>query len=190
MDLRPAKESELDIDLAFHGFSDANLLDLLTFDARNLLLHDEVWSKTFIKWLALIRSSEKVICPEIVKERIKFSFGLQFTDDYTISLINKKWRHKESPTDVLSFPAIDESICYASNEYVELGDIIVSVPTAFEQAKEHNHSLDRELKWLVCHGFLHLLGWNHSNTKTLKKMLDFQDKLILFESDLRVISCS
>ena len=61
---------------------------------------------------------------------------------------------------------------------VELGDIIVSVPTAERQALEQNHSLERELCWLVSHGLLHLLGWDHPDDASLMTMLQCQEQLL------------
>jgi len=174
---------EIDIDLAFQGFLDEKMLALIDHDTRNLIRDSKTWVENFKKWLAFIRNDEKILCPEIIRTNTKFSFGLQFTDDNNIALLNNEWRKNSSSTDVLSFPAIDESMMQFSNNIIELGDIIVSVPTAFKQAKEYNHSLAKELTWLVSHGFLHLLGWDHPTSKTLNEMLDFQDKLLQTQSE-------
>ena len=61
---------------------------------------------------------------------------------------------------------------------LELGGIIVSVPTARKQASDHGHDLLWELRWLVSHGFLHLLGWDHPNEALLSAMLSCQEQLL------------
>ena len=61
---------------------------------------------------------------------------------------------------------------------LELGDIVVSVPTARRQALEQEHGLERELRWLVSHGLLHLLGWDHPDADSLAAMLQKQEHLL------------
>ena len=65
-----------------------------------------------------------------------------------------------------------------SSTSIELGDIVVSVPTAERQALEQEHSLERELCWLVSHGLLHLLGWDHPDDSKLEAMLQCQEQLV------------
>lgn len=74
------------------------------------------------------------------------------THDRAIAALNAQWREKNEPTDVLSFPMDDE---------VVLGDIVVSLDTAARQAAELGHDLDTELRVLLVHGLLHLLGHDH-----------------------------
>ena len=58
------------------------------------------------------------------------------------------------------------------------------MPTAQKQAKIHNHCLTEELRWLVSHGFLHLLGWDHPTAKRLDQMLSFQEQLLTMQDPL------
>jgi probable rRNA maturation factor len=83
---------------------------------------------------------------------------LAFVDNRTIKKLNKKYLKKDAPTDVLSFPIGEKS---ANGKYY-LGDIIISVPQAFKQCFSQEHGLERELEFLTAHGFLHLLGYEHS----------------------------
>ena len=71
---------------------------------------------------------------------------------------NHRYREKDTTTDVLSFPGDEEPEPDGS---VHLGDIVISVATAARQARELGHSLPRELKRLLLHGYLHLLGYDH-----------------------------
>ncbi len=82
---------------------------------------------------------------------------LAFVDDPEIRELNRKFRKKDKPTDVLSFPLNERG---ADGKFY-LGDIIVSVATAAVQAAELGHGLERELEYLTVHGFIHLLGFDH-----------------------------
>jgi probable rRNA maturation factor len=84
--------------------------------------------------------------------------SLVFVGEKTIKQLNKKFLGKDAATDVLSFPLGEKS----SDGKFYLGDIIISVPQAFEQSLSLKHSLERELELLAVHGFLHLLGFDHS----------------------------
>ena len=88
----------------------------------------------------------------------KSELVLAFVDNKAIQKLNRDFRKKDAPTDVLSFPYRENG---PDGKYY-LGDIIISVPKAFDQARELGHSLDRELEYLTIHGFLHLLGYEHS----------------------------
>jgi probable rRNA maturation factor len=89
-------------------------------------------------------------------------------DDAEIHALNKEWRGVDAPTDVLSFP-MEEDLAdepgreLAVDEPRLLGDIVISLPRAQEQAMEYGHSLQRELAFLAVHGTLHLLGFDHQD---------------------------
>ena len=104
--------------------------------------------------------------------------GLRFTDDAEIADLNSAWRQKTGPTDVLSFAALDDAGDWMEGPSIELGDIVVSLETARRQAQEQEHSLQRELRWLVSHGLLHLLGWDHPDDDSLAAMLALQERLL------------
>lgn len=84
--------------------------------------------------------------------KVNVPLSVVLVSDKRIAEMNRKYRNKRGSTDVLSFS-------YDDSEY--LGDIIISVETAKRQAEEMGHSLERELKVLLIHGFLHLLGYDH-----------------------------
>jgi probable rRNA maturation factor len=86
-----------------------------------------------------------------------------FVSDRTISELNRMWRHKRGPTDVLSFPAAPES--FEESEDSSLGDVVISVERAAAQAKENGLKLDTELAQLILHGLLHLYGYDHETDK-------------------------
>ncbi|ABX08131.1 rRNA maturation RNase YbeY [Prochlorococcus marinus] len=172
---------EIDLDLVFHSYQDAHLINNIFFN------NEALWRSNLKVWIDYVRRNDNYLCPAIVRSVNCLSIGLQFTDDKSIMKINQQWRAKEEPTDVLSFPVIDQdSIAPPPNHFLELGDIIVSVQTAQKQADENNHSLDKELCWLVSHGLLHLLGWDHLNEHSLDQMLSFQDKLLQINHDSQI----
>ncbi|MCR2820433.1 rRNA maturation RNase YbeY [Lederbergia panacisoli] len=99
-----------------------------------------------------------------------------------IKKINKEYRGKNYATDVISFAmeelGDDELEIKGSNMPRILGDIIISIDKAQEQAKEYGHSFMRELGFLTIHGFLHLLGYDHIEEEDEKKMFSRQNDLL------------
>jgi len=82
-----------------------------------------------------------------------------FTNDKEVHLLNRTYRKIDRPTDVLSFPMQEGE--FAGFRGVMLGDVVLSVPTAARQAAEAGKKTDEELRMLLAHGLLHLLGWDH-----------------------------
>ena len=109
--------------------------------------------------------------------------SLTFVTNEKIHQINKEYRGVDRPTDVISF-ALEESV----EEEIEiigapsmpriLGDIIISIPKAKEQAMEYGHSFMRELGFVAVHGFLHLLGYDHGRKEEEKEMFTKQEKIL------------
>jgi probable rRNA maturation factor len=83
------------------------------------------------------------------------SLVVRFTGDSAVRRLNRLYRDKDAPTDVLSFPG------ELTPEGYHLGDIVVSIPTALRQAAAAGHSPEREIKTLLLHGLLHCLGHDH-----------------------------
>ncbi|SFL81411.1 probable rRNA maturation factor [Gracilibacillus orientalis] len=108
--------------------------------------------------------------------------SISFVDNKEIQLLNKQYRGLDNPTDVLSFALEEEADqeirIIGADIPVTLGDIIISVDKANEQAGEYNHSFTRELGFLALHGFLHLLGYDHMNEDDEKKMFSRQEELL------------
>jgi probable rRNA maturation factor len=86
--------------------------------------------------------------------------SIAFVDDDAMTELNKKFRRKAKTTDVLTFPA-DDSYNEPSATGRPLGDIVISVDQARRQAAEEKHSLATEVRYLVLHGLLHALGYDH-----------------------------
>ncbi|MCI8442393.1 MAG: rRNA maturation RNase YbeY [Provencibacterium sp.] len=89
--------------------------------------------------------------------------SVSFIDNEEIRKLNKEFRDKDAVTDVLSFPNSDNGEYDINNDtgcYM-LGDIVISVAKAMEQAERYGHSLRREISYLTVHSMLHLLGYDH-----------------------------
>lgn len=98
--------------------------------------------------------------------------SLVFCDDAYIQNLNRDYRGKDQPTDVLSFALNEgeEPEIVDGPAQVLLGDIIISLETAARQAEEYNHSLEREVAYLTVHGMLHLLGYDHMTEEDKAEM--------------------
>jgi probable rRNA maturation factor len=108
--------------------------------------------------------------------------SVTFVSNERIQEINREYRDKDKPTDVISFAM--EELGEGEMELVGadmprvLGDIIISVPKAIEQAEEYGHSFLRELGFLAVHGFLHLLGYDHMTAEEEKEMFTLQKDIL------------
>jgi probable rRNA maturation factor len=88
--------------------------------------------------------------------------SILLTNDNEIHLLNKNYRNIDSPTDVLSFSLLNETDVVKYGELIAIGDIVISIDTAYRQSRAQQKSLDDELELLVIHGMLHLLGYDDS----------------------------
>jgi len=120
-------------------------------------------------------------CFEIEKlEKLNLYISITLTTPNEIKIINKQFRNIDKETDVLSFPMfekieIDNIVKEQKNEIPEtIGDIIISIEKVQEQAKEYGHSFERELAYMVVHGFYHLMGYDH--------MVD-EEKIVMREKE-------
>ena len=111
---------------------------------------------------------------------VKNSFiSVLFTDDAEMKELNRKYRGKDKSTDVLSF-SMREGEDFPNNEKENLGDIVISLDRANKQAKEFEISLEDEIKRLLVHGCLHLLGYQHEDVSEdkEKEMFDKQEEIL------------
>lgn len=110
-------------------------------------------------------------------------FSIIFVDEKVIQEINRDYRNIDKVTDVISF-AFEDTPNIVYNDIRILGDIYVCIPRMVEQAQMYNHSEKRELSFLVVHGLLHLLGYDHQNKEDETKMFGLQE-LILNDEDIK-----
>ena len=170
--------SKLDVDLSFTPFPVKDLDFFVNSESLELMKNPSQWIEEIGSWIRFIQVNSAYKCPGIVLNASQVSLGLELTNDKKILDLNHVWLGQSKSTDVLSFPIIDETSFAISNECIELGAIVISVPTAIRQAKDNNVDLFIELRWLATHGLLHLLGWDHSDEESLNKMLLIQEQLL------------
>lgn len=112
-------------------------------------------------------SLNQALCEGAAQEVLRFAnleqkgeLTLVLTDDEQVHALNQQYRAVDAPTDVLSFPAGDVD---PDTGNLYLGDIIISLPRALAQAQAEGHLFEDELRLLVVHGALHLLGFDHAD---------------------------
>ena len=119
----------------------------------------------------------------------KLYITITLTNPENIKEKNKQYRNIERATDVLSFPMfekdeLEQKIQNEDFEYPDvLGDIIISIEKVEEQAKEYEHSFERELSYMIVHGFYHLMGYDHIEEEDKKKMRPKEEKIL---NDLKI----
>jgi probable rRNA maturation factor len=97
------------------------------------------------------------------------------SDDAQLQELNRQWMGVDAPTDVLSFPS-DQTDPETGSRY--LGDILISVARAANQAAAAGHSVEAEVQLLVVHGILHLLGYDHATAQEKSKMWQAQAEIL------------
>ncbi len=116
-------------------------------------------------------------------QNANISISIILTTPENIKEINTKYRNIEKETDVLSFPMfekeeIKQMILNKNNIPEVLGDIIVSIEKVKEQSKEYGHSFERELAYMIVHGFYHLMGYDHIEEKDKIEMRPKEEKIL------------
>ena len=99
-----------------------------------------------------------------------YEVSLSFVDNEEIRNLNRDFRNIDRVTDVLSFPMLSDDEFDIEYEEESLGDRVISIQRADEQAEEFDHSLEREICFLVCHSMFHLLGYDHMEEEEAKDM--------------------
>jgi len=132
-------------------------------------------------WLKDI--TEKILATQGIGNDIEM--GLVIASQQRVQQLNKTYRGKDTPTDVLSFTMLAESgdetesgFTTPPNGIKHLGELIISYPQATIQAEEHRHSIKREVAILVIHGILHLLGYDHIEDEPAQKMAARESEIL------------
>ena len=117
-------------------------------------------------------------------DKLKLYVSITLTVPDVIQELNKKYRNIDKATDVLSFPMFEKNEIkklIEGNYEIEdvLGDLVISIPKVKEQAIEYGHSFERELAYMVVHGFFHLMGYNH---------IIESDKIIMREKEDEILN--
>lgn len=117
--------------------------------------------------------------------------SITLTNPSKIRKLNKQYRNIDKETDVLSFPMfekfeIDEIVKNQEKQILKetIGDIVISIDRVNEQAVEYGHSFERELSYMLVHGFYHLMGYDHIEEEDKKLMRPKEEKIL---SDLNIL---
>jgi probable rRNA maturation factor len=111
---------------------------------------------------ALMEEVEKAVKMSLQLERgnLDYEVSVSFVTDEEIHVLNRDYRGVDRPTDVLSFQMDEEEEVFGEMDAL-LGDIVISMEKALEQAQEFGHSLTREVVYLTVHSMFHLMGYDH-----------------------------
>ena len=117
----------------------------------------------------------------------KVEISVMFTDNAEIKELNRLHRNIDRETDVLSFPLIEydengavleEFMDFNPSGEMVLGDIVISLERAAQQAEEYGHSFNREVGFLTVHSMLHLLGYDHMTPRDEEEMFGYQEDIL------------
>ena len=116
---------------------------------------------------ARVRSDAAAVLAAMEQKRAELTVVL--VDDAAIQVLNRGYRKKDAPTDVLAF-AMREGLRVAGDEH-GLGDVVISLETAARQARRRRKPLEAEVRTLLIHGILHLLGYDHERSEPEAKRM-------------------
>ncbi len=133
---------------------------------------------------------KKAVKETLTEEKFEYpaEISVSFVDNQKIHELNREYREKDRPTDVLSFPMWEkEELSDGSaldGHAVTLGDIIISAEKAQAQAEEYGHSIEREITFLSVHSTLHLLGYDHEISEEDEKYMNKKQEDVLVKIGL------
>ena len=140
-------------------------------------LHAEPPLARQVKQRALAALARRTLTAEGVQPPTELS--ILVTDDDTIHELNERYRGVDAPTDVLSFGLDgDDTFATPPASRRQLGEVVISFPTAARQAEEAGHSTHDELARLLVHGILHLLGHDHQSSQQARAMRAREEALL------------
>jgi probable rRNA maturation factor len=145
----------------------------LDFSVENGL--DGTWDEP--RLLGLVRA---IVSRELPSG--SYTLSLHLVSDATMRTLNATHRQKDAATDVLSFPLHELHVpdfVLPPGQPIALGDVLVSYPRAVAQAEEYGHSTERELAYLVAHGVLHVLGYDHDEVGQRRAMRAREEQALM-----------
>ena len=138
----------------------------------NVLIDEDFEGCPEVSWLQGV--AEQVLVAQGAGSGVEL--GLVLATQERVQELNRSYRGKDEPTDVLAFSATEEidanlpSFVQPPDGVLHLGEVIISYPQAVTQAKEHQHSVKKEMAILIIHGVLHLLGYEHDKPELERQM--------------------
>ena len=150
----------------------------LYIDNRTTFVWEEKWEEVVRK---AVRTSLDYEGFEI-EDEVECEISVSIVTNDEIQKLNKEFRNIDKATDVLSFPQLTfemgEVADLNENDEIILGDIVISIDKAKEQAEEYGHSLEREIAFLTVHSMLHLMGYDHMEVAEEKEMIKKQKEIL------------
>lgn len=149
-------------------------MDIVIYDETAQITEEKrTWMEELLQF-----SAKKLTVPEDAE------ISITVVGNQKIREINRDYRNKDAVTDVISFAQEDDEDIFMTMDLEDeeiprdLGDIFLSYDKAVEQAKDYGHSVDRELGFLLVHGFLHLNGYDHMTEADEKEMFSLQEEIL------------
>lgn len=140
-----------------------------------------------LKEKSLMKKVEKAVFDRLGQDNF-FTLDIAVVDENTIKEFNRETRGVDAVTDVLSFPYFEKlALPVTKDQFLDsdfergrvcLGSVMICRKRAYEQAEEYGHSVEREMGFLTCHGFLHVLGFDHVIEDDEKIMFPLQDEIM------------
>ena len=154
----------------------------IEFDSCNIFVSNEYNQEINFDYLNIIKKTVKELlntlkCPKAEK----FELSMKLADNETVHQLNKQYRGKDYPTNVLSFEEdLDDEFAdfMDEEEFTYIGDIIFAVPVVEQQAKEQNKPVAEHFAHLVVHSVLHVFGFDHIDEKEAEIMEDIEIKIL------------
>ena len=125
-----------------------------------------------------IKKIASTVCHQLGLQKAELS--VTFVGSQKMRTLNRDYRGKDKSTDVLSFSQLEgeELSALPEGEPVLLGDLVISLERCVEQASDYGHSFERELGFLVAHGMLHLLGYDHQSPEAEAAMMAQTEEIL------------
>lgn len=139
----------------------------------DLVCHHILWRGKIRKIRSIIKDILQIVSGDGILEMPAF-ITFVLSDDIEIQDLNKKWRKKDYPTNVLSFPSDDRTA--KAERY--LGDVIISYTTLEKESKMNGVDFYHHCAHMLLHGFLHLCGYDHQNENDAKIMEDLESRIL------------
>jgi probable rRNA maturation factor len=150
----------------------------------DILINDKIWKTQNSKIKSFVKNLVSTIIPQIklLENAVEIEVSIVLTNDEEIQNLNKNYRKKDKPTNVLSFPAIDpknfENGDFLKQNFLAIGDIILSFDRIKKEAEEQNKTFENHLTHLIIHSILHLIGYDHETKKEAKIMEQLEIDLL------------
>lgn len=138
-----------------------------------VMRHGGAWDDSAFSDVCVMRAAQAAFDQALLETFAKGEIAIVLTDDEEMRALNRTWRNKDEPTNVLSFPA-----GRAPGETAILGDVVIAYETALAEAAQARISLADHVSHLVVHGVFHLLGFDHLDERQAEQMEDLEKKAL------------